>query len=478
MSFPRYPHYKASGVEWLGEVPGHWEVRPVKNLASIVNGYPFDSKLFDPSEGFPLVRIRDLNKVETETYYRGEFVESAAITSDDVLIGMDGDFNVGRWRGQGRALLNQRMCCVRGKSRLLTRILEYSLPIPLKAINEITYSTTVKHLASSQVEKTFVALPPDVAEQSTIAAFLDRETAKINALVAEYRQLMALLKEKRQAVISHAVTKGLNPDAPMKDSGIEWLGEVPGHWEMTRLGWICSEINDINHVMPVAVENGVPFLSAKDLLDDGTLNFTTDIKMISEDDFATLSKKICPRRGDIIYSRIGACLGKARLVETDTRFLISYSCCVVRVVDERGSRRFIQHLLDGEMILTEARMRTQGIGVPDLGLGEIGRFPVPLPPMSEQESIAAYLDEQSAKFDTLTAEAQRAIDLLQERRTALISAAVTGQIDVCNIPVLTPLENVEAFRGKGKGGAVAELLLDRQADREKETHSGYTVQVS
>ena len=179
----------------------------------------------------------------------------------------------------------------------------------------------------------------------------------------------------------------------MKPSGIEWLGDVPEHWEVTRLGWICSDINDINHEMPIAVEAGVPFLSAKDLFDDGTLNFTTDIKMISEDDFAKLSKKICPRRGDIIYSRIGACLGKARLVETDERFLVSYSCCVVRVIESRASRRFIQHLLDGEMILTEARMRTQGIGVPDLGLGEIGRFPVPLPPMQDQKSIADYLDK-------------------------------------------------------------------------------------
>jgi len=242
MSFPRYPKYKDSGVEWLGPVPEHWEVRPVKNLASIVNGYPFDSELFDTAEGHPLVRIRDLNKAETETYYKGGFVENAAITSDDVLIGMDGDFNVGRWRGQGRALLNQRMCCVRGNSQILTRLLEYSLPIPLKAINEVTYATTVKHLASSQVEKTLVAIPPNVAEQTRIATFLDQETAKIDALVAEQQRLIELLKEKRQAVISHAVTKGLNPNAPMKPSGIEWLGDVPEHWEVMPMRMIASVV--------------------------------------------------------------------------------------------------------------------------------------------------------------------------------------------------------------------------------------------
>jgi len=271
---------------------------------------------------------------------------------------------------------------------------------------------------------------PSMIEQEQIARFLDYKTSHIDALIEEQQRLIELLKEKRQAVISHAVTKGLDPTVPMKDSRVEWLGDVPTHWEITRLRRICIEINDINHVMPVAVDSGVPFLSAKDLLDDGTLNFTSDIKMISESDFMTLSKKICPRRGDIIYSRIGACLGKARLVETDERFLVSYSCCVVRVIEAIACPRFIQHLLDGEMILTEARMRTQGIGVPDLGLGEIGRFPIVLPPVQEQKQIARYLDDKAGKFDTLTLEAIRATNLLQEHRAALISAAVTGKIDV------------------------------------------------
>jgi len=231
-------------------------------------------------------------------------------------------------------------------------------------------------------------------------------------------------------VISHAVTKGLNPNAPMKPSGIEWLGDIPEHWEMKRLAWICTDINDINHEMPKAVDEGVLFLSAKDLLDDGTLNFTNDVKMISQLDYERLSQKTCPKRGDIIYSRIGAALGKARLVNNDIKFSVSYSCCVIRVITEFGNRSFIRLLLDGEMILTEARMRTKGIGVPDLGLGEIGRFPIPLPPISEQERIVKFLENEVNLYSNLISEAEKSITLLQERRTALISAAVTGKIDV------------------------------------------------
>jgi type I restriction enzyme S subunit len=148
------------------------------------------------------------------------------------------------------------------------------------------------------IERLFLVVPP-LPEQRAIAAFLDRETAKIDALVEKKRRLIELLKEKRAALISHAVTKGLNPDVPMKDSGIEWLGNVPEHWETTRLGWISTDVNDINHEMPPSVEEGVPFLSAKDLLDDGTLNFTDDIKFISEEDYERLSRKVRPRRDDM-----------------------------------------------------------------------------------------------------------------------------------------------------------------------------------
>jgi len=270
--------------------------------------------------------------------------------------------------------------------------------------------------------------PPD--EQCAIADFLDRETSKIDALVAKKERLIELLQEKRTALITDAVTKGLDPNAPMKPSGIEWFGDIPEHWKITRLGWVSEEINDINHEMPQAADAGVLFLSAKDLLDDGTLNFTQEVKRISEEDFIRLSVKVCPRKNDIIYSRIGACLGKARLVETDQRFLISYSCCVVRVNRRFARPRFFRHLLDAELVLTEAKMRTQGIGVPDLGLGEIRRFPVPLPPKAEQDRIADCLDTKVGQLRALVRSVEEGLERLLEYRTALISAAVTGKIDV------------------------------------------------
>mgnify|MGYP001489262722 CR=1 FL=1 len=437
MSFPRYPEYKDSGVEWLGEVPRHWDVQLVKNLASIVNGYPFDSALFDATDGSPLIRIRDLNKSEAETFYKGDFVEAAAITSDDVLIGMDGDFNVGRWRGEGRALLNQRMCCVRGKNKVVTRLLEYTLPIRLKAINDVTYATTVKHLASSQVEKTLVAIPLDVAEQTQIAVFLDRETAKIDALVAEQRRLMDLLKEKRQAVISHVVTRGLNPHAPMKPSGNKWLGDVPTHWVVCCLKHIKAEVKN-------AFVDG-PFgsnLKSEHFIDDGDVyviesNFATQgridtdsLKTISNEHFATINRSET-RGGDIVIAKIGAQYGKASILPPlDKPAVVSGNSLKLTINNETCDVKFVNWHLANLKELGVMEDIVNATAQPALSLGEMNNLPMLVPPRNEQEAIVQFLNEKLGEFDTLTTEAQLAIDLLQERRTALISAAVTGQIDV------------------------------------------------
>ena len=428
MSFARYPTYKDSGVEWLGEVPGHWGVAPVKNLATIVNGYPFDSAQFDPAQGAPLIRIRDLNKSDSDTFFKGQFVEAAAVTADDVLIGMDGDFNVGRWRGVGRALLNQRMCCVRGNTMLLTRLLEYCLPARLKAINDLTYATTVKHLSSSQVERSLVAVPPE-DEQHYILAFLDRETAKIDALVAEQQRLIELLKEKRQAVISHAVTKGLNPDAPMKDSGIEWLGAVPAHWEVKRLKFLLSgtKAGPFGSALTkdMYVTKGFRVYGQEQVIPS---DFSIGDYYITAERFAELRQySVSP--GDVLISCVGT-FGKIAIVPMGIEPGI-INPRLIRLRCAGGVHDgYLVDVLRSTVTFEQFSATTRGGTMDVINIGTLSGIWVALPPPSEQRAIRNHLYEASAKFDTLTAEAQRAIDLLQERRTALISAAVTGQIDV------------------------------------------------
>jgi len=373
---------------------------------------------------------------------------------------MDGDFNVGRWRGEGRALLNQRLCCVRGKTKRLTRLLEYALPVPLKSINDVTYSTTVKHLSSSQVEKTFIAVPPEEKEQSTIATFLDRETAKIDALVAEQHRLIELLKEKRQAVISHAVTKGLtnlpganlnaracdggpegerrdsvsSPDAPMKDSGIEWLGEVPEHWAVSAVRRILQRIEQ--GWSPECINR--PAESGEwGVLKSGCVNRGKFIEYENK----ALPDNLKPlpeyqvQEGDVLMSRASGSpelVGSVAFVmKTRPNLMLSDKIFRLRL-SERIQPRFFALLFNSKLLRAQIERSISGAEglANNLPQASIKTFRITLPPIAEQDRIVAFVDRETAKLDTLTAEAQSAITLLQERRTALISAAVTGKIDV------------------------------------------------
>jgi type I restriction enzyme S subunit len=421
-----YPAYKDSGVERIGDIPCAWEVRRVSQVATLVNGFPFNSDLFDPEEGLPLLRIRDLNCSTAEVRYRGEIVENALITGEDVLIDMDGDFNVGRWKGKGPALLNQRLCCLRGEADFV-RLLEYALPHPLKLINDVTYSTTVKHLSSGQVRNLRVAVPSSGADVGSLVAFLDRETAKIDALVAEQERLMALLKEKRQAVISQAVTKGLNPHAPMKPSGVEWLGEVPAAWTAIPVRRVATRIQ-AGATPPTAQqqyfeEGTVPWYGPSSF--DGEIVVGEPVKFLNvsaiQDGVARLFAASCT-----LIVAIGATLGKvSSLVAAGST---NQQITAIEFDQNRVFARFGTY----QMKRLEQRLRAvaPSATLPILAADDIADIALALPTVGEQNDISDFLDAETAKLDTLVTEATHAITLLKERRSALISAAVTGKIDV------------------------------------------------
>lgn len=430
MSFPSYVHYRDSGVEWIGRVPLNWRVARVADLASIVNGFPFDSKLFHSTEGVPLVRIRDLNKAATEVFYAGNFVAEAAVTADDVLIGMDGDFNVGRWRGLGKALLNQRMCCVRGRSPNITCYLEYALPIPLAAINAVTYSTTVKHLSSFQVEKIRITLPESAEELESILAFLDQETSKIDALISEQQRLIELLKEKRQAVISHAVTKGLNPDVRMKPSGVEWLGEVPEHWEVKKLKRESPFMSVGIVVNPSSFvsesDDGLPFIYGGDIR-EGQIDYLNSRRISSA--ASRTEEKTMLQEGDLLTVRVGA-PGVTAVVPKECD---GGNCASVMLMRKGAfNSDWLCYVMNARIVRFQVEIVQYGAAQQQFNISHAVNFLIPVPPRAEQDSLVAALDAQLDGFHRLQVEAEKAIGLLQERRTALISAAVTGKIDVLN----------------------------------------------
>ena len=413
MSFPRYPEYRDSGVEWLGEVPGHWETCALKRVVAMQSGESITGEAIEESGDYPVFGGNGLRGYTSAFTHDGHF---ALIGRQGALCG-NINYATGRFWASEHAVV----------ATPIKPIATIWLGELLRAMNLNQYSVAAAQpgLSVDLVGRIGICLPP-LPEQIFIAAFLDRETAKIDALVAEQEKLIALLKEKRQAVISHAVTKGLDPTVPMKDSGVEWLGEVPAHWKLKRLKYLGQAITGLTY-------------SPADIVDDeesGTLvlrSSNVQRGVITLDDnvyvSAVIPCELVTRVGDIlICSRNGsrALIGKnASIDEASSGLTFGAFMTVFR----SQSCAYLSWVLNSPLFeFQSGAFMTSTIN--QLTLGVLNGFEVPLPPEDEQAQIAAFLAVESNKFDTLTAEAQHAITLLQERRAALISAAVTGMIDV------------------------------------------------
>jgi type I restriction enzyme S subunit len=289
--------------------------------------------------------------------------------------------------------------------------------------------STIAHLTAEDLRRYRLPFPP-TSEQTRIAEFLDRGTGKIDGLVAEQQRLMELLKEKRQAVISHAVTKGLNPSAPMKPSGIEWLGDIPAHWVVTRIKKLASIISKGTTPTTVGAEftdDGVRFLKAENVTEMGV---SAEPEFFVSQESHNLLSRSSLDHGDVLVVIAGATTGKsavlgAALLPANTNQAVSF----IRPKDLRLSE-YINLWLGTTMMRKLITLNSVQSAQPNLSMEDLGNLPLPLPPLEELEAIRSYLTKETSKLDALAAEAQKAIDLLQERRTALISAAVTGQIDV------------------------------------------------
>jgi type I restriction enzyme S subunit len=268
---------------------------------------------------------------------------------------------------------------------------------------------------------------PSPPEQQAIATFLDRETGKIDALVAEQRHLIGLLREKRQAVISHAVTHGLNPNASMTETGIEWIETIPQHWERVTLGRLCWQVSDGPHFSPKYVDDGVMFISARNISVDGWS--LEDAKYITEGDYLEFCKRVVPEIGDVLYTK-GGTTGVARVVDFIERFQVWVHVAVLKVTKNIADPFFVAYALNSANSYEQSQLSTRGATNQDLGLTRMTKIWLALPPLSEQRTIVKHLDNACASLDDLIKTAESAITLLQERRAALISAAVTGKIDV------------------------------------------------
>jgi type I restriction enzyme S subunit len=269
---------------------------------------------------------------------------------------------------------------------------------------------------------------PHVHEQIVIARFLDRETAKIDALIAEQEKLIALLSEKRQATISRAVTRGLAPNMPLKDSGVPWLGKVPAHWEVTRLKHVTDLIVDCPHETPVYDDSGEYLVIRTADISEGRLD-TSAMYSVDKTEYLSRIRRQALMKDDIVYGREGERWGYAALVPEDDVFCLGQRMMQFRP-DKAMCSRYLMWQLNSRSTYRQGQIDTVGATSPHVNVGTIRNYVLVKPPRKEQVDISSFLDEETSRLDALDTEANRTISLLKERRAALISAAVTGKIDV------------------------------------------------
>ncbi len=437
--YKAYPAYKDSGVEWIGQVPEHWKIAPVK--------YHYDArlgKMIQPAA----VSDRDIevpyHRAQTvqwerivesdikEMWASPRDIEQFSVSEGDLLICEGGDVcraAIVKQPPEKNMIFQNSIHRIRSKGEYgvgwVMRLMQHLRSS--EWIDVLCNKNTIVHFTSDKLGSLECPLPPP-DEQASIAAALDRETARIDALIQKKTRFIELLKEKRQALITHAVTKGLDPNVKMKDSGVEWIGQVPEHWKIAPVKYhYDARLGKM--IQPAAVSDRdieVPYHRAQTVQWERIVE--SDIKEMwaSPRDIEQFSVS----EGDLLICE-GGDVCRAAIVKQppEKNMIFQNSIHRIRSKGEYGVgwvMRLMQHLRSSEWIDVLCNKNT----IVHFTSDKLGSLECPLPPPDEQASIAAALDRETARIDALIGKAEHSITLLKERRSAFITAAVTGQIDL------------------------------------------------
>lgn len=428
-----YSEYKTARLDWLGEIPTHWKTGRLKNILRLSTEKNGATPVGD------MLSVSGYRGIETKIYDH----EDQQRTDEDLK-----DYRVVR---KGQLVVNTMWL---NHSGLGVSDLEGHVSPAYRTYNidENYYGKFLHHLVRSstyvghycsllygirpnsyQVKNhdwdSVELLIPPIQEQKDIAEFLDSFTEKIDDLIHELEQEKMLLEEKRSSLITQAVTKGLNLDVPMKDSGIDWYGEIPEHWSLLKMNYVVNEITDIDHYMPKSVDEGVPYLMTGDLEDRvSEINFQ-NCKQVSDLDFQNLSRKVRTSKGDVILARY-ATIGTASYVDIERDFLVSYSCVTVKPNVAKVTGLFMYYFFKSDAFKGGAQYYTNTGTQGNVGVGDLKKIKMILPTLEEQSKIVKYLNLHVSLLDKVSDSVKKKILMLNEYRTSIISAAVTGKIDV------------------------------------------------
>ena len=441
----RYNEYKDSGVQWLGEIPSHWETRPLKYSCSLKgrigwNGLGSDE--FQDTAFAYLVTGQDFigseidwskcYQISRERYDEDPFIQ---LKNGDMLITKDGTIGkVAKVTNLDKpACLNSGIFVIKQKGSFFNQGFLYWMLCSnvLKEFNVYTQTgATIAHLYQNVFENMPCLLPP-ISEQQAIATYLDTATAKIDEAIAQQQKMIDLLNERKQIIINNAVTKGLNPDAPMKDSGVDWIGEIPEHWEIKKLKHVCQAFGRI----------GFRGYSTTDLVDEGegciTLSPSNmrDGKMqygrctyLSWEKYEE-SPEIKVFNGDILFVKTGSTYGKSSIVE-DLPLEATINPQLLVFKNFTCNNMFLANVLQSTAIKTQVEISVIGGTIPTISQQKILNYVFPFPTEDEQYAIVEYVESKSAPINAAIKAAEKQISLLQERKQIIINDVVTGKVKV------------------------------------------------
>lgn len=435
-----YRDYQGVPSDWLGEIPSHWQTRRLGALFSRKKKTGFtDEELLSVYRDYGVIpkasREDNFNK-PSDDLSPYQLVEPGDLVLNKMKT-WQGSIAVSEYRG----IVSPAYFTYRPEKHVYGTVLcpKYVHYLVRSPVYITQYLRLSKGIRVNQWDldpdtfKTLELVIPPHDEQEVISAFLDHETAKIDRLIARQERLIELLKEKRQAVISHAVTKGLNPDAPMKDSGVEWLGEVPAHWEVSKIkfhvttfeqGWSPQCENRL-------AEDGEFGVLKVGCVNSGTFNASEHKALPPELDPRTEYRLL---KGDLLVSRANTrgLVGSAAVVDKDYRWLLLCDKLYRIRLDNRCLPEFLSYFLGIRVVRDQIELGSSGASqsMQNIGQDTIKNLPLPLPGNSEAKDILEFVRDKLERFSLLEERTRTAIELMKEHRTALISAAVTGKIDV------------------------------------------------
>jgi len=424
MKYSNYPSYKDSGVEWLGSIPEHWDTSRLKYLCRITTGGKDTENKVDNGVYPFYVRSQTVERINSYSY-DGEAILTAG---DGVGVGKVFHYVEGKFDFHQRVYMFYKFKQVEGRF-LFQYIKNNFYKVALAGVSK----STVDSLRLPLIQNFMIAVPP-LQEQQAITNYLDKVTAKMDALIEKQTKLIELLKEKRQAIISTAVTRGLDNTVDMKDSGVVWLGEIPEGWKVTKLRYIFSFGKGLTITKANLVDEGIPCVNYGEVHSKYGFEVDADkhpLKCVDRSYLAD-SKSSFLSIGDFVFADTSEDLegaGNFTHVSSEAEMFAGYHTIIARQIDN-NSYRFLAYLIDSQVFRNQIRLSVKGVKVFSITQAILRASISWLPDLKEQQTIANYLDDKTSKIDSLIAKATKAIELLKEKRTALISATVTGKIDV------------------------------------------------